>query len=211
MGVADSVSVILEQAGPKDPVFIDIPIGLRESEGLARGCDSGARSVLGKRASSVFSAPLRPVLAAADYPEANALSRQLSGKGLSKQAYNIMPKIREVDTLLLGSARARAALREVHPEVCFWSLAGRQAMSHNKKTQSGFDERLAVLTGYLPEARDLITRALLQFPRKLVARDDIVDAFVVALTASRQDSWRTLPPEPERDMHGLPMEIVYAI
>lgn len=211
MGVTGSVSAVLDQTGPQEPVFIDIPIGLREAEGTPRGCDRDARAVLGRRASSVFSAPLRPVLAAPDYPEANARSRQLSGKGLSKQAYNIIPKIREVDMLLQHSARARAALREVHPEVCFWSLAGRRAMSHNKKTQSGFEERLDVLRRHRPDAGDIVAQAMAQFPRKLVARDDIVDALVVALTASRKPSWRTLPAVPETDARGLPMEMVYAV
>jgi predicted RNase H-like nuclease len=122
-----------------------------------------------------------------------------------------MPRIREVDTLLQRSARARAVLREVHPEVCFWSLAGRRAMSHNKKTQSGFEERLDVLLRHRPDAADIVQQAMAQFPRKLVARDDIVDALVVAVTASRKHNWLTLPPAPETDARGLPMEMVYAV
>jgi hypothetical protein len=47
-------------------------------------------------------------------------------------------------------------LREVHPEVCFWALAGGRAMEHSKKTAAERRERLAVLMRYKPEAGVLI-------------------------------------------------------
>src|SRR5918993_2323593 len=65
-------------------VAIDMPIGL--SDDGVRACDVAARRLLGRAGSSVFPAPLRPVLEAADYVDACRLSVEASGKALSKQA-----------------------------------------------------------------------------------------------------------------------------
>lgn len=40
-------------------------------------------------------------------------------------------------------------------------------------------------------------------------RDDIIDALMLALSASHVAECVTLPPEPEIDAYGLRMEIVY--
>lgn len=63
---------------------VDIPIGLAD-EG-ARHCDKEARRVLGQpRASSVFPAPIRPVLAAECWEEACTIRERAAGKRMSKQ------------------------------------------------------------------------------------------------------------------------------
>ena len=82
-------------------------------------------------------------------------------------------------------------------------------MRFNKKQQAGFQERLAVLAKYLPTAHQWIEQALLAYPRKQVLRDDMVDALVCALSAQRATEISTLPQKPEKDEHGLPMQIAY--
>ena len=59
-------------------------------------------------------------------------------KGYHGRPTRSLPKIREVDSLLRESAKARRAVREVHPEICFWALAGGRPMRHSKKTERGF-------------------------------------------------------------------------
>ncbi len=208
-GVAPHISSIVAEAGAAEQVFIDIPIGLPESGPDGRRCDTEARRLLGQRASSVFSAPLRPVLSEHSYAQANLLSRELSGKGLSKQTWNICPRIREVDNVLRADAKARQILRETHPELCFCGLSGGRPMQHNKKTEAGFTERLMVLERHLPTAGDFVAASLARYPRSQVARDDIVDAVACALTASLPQYWRSLPTHAERDALGLPMTIAY--
>ena len=85
-------------AGTLAAAAIDIPIGLaaRRDPG---GPTSRRGRRLGPRRSSVFPAPARSVLAATTYEEACALSRAACGKAISKQLFNILPKIREVDAL----------------------------------------------------------------------------------------------------------------
>lgn len=189
-------------------VLIDIPIGLRSHEPEERDCDRLARRQLGRRGSSVFPAPSRCVLDCGSYAEANARNRACTGRGLSCQSWNIVPKIAEVDAFLRASALAQR-VREMHPELCFLSLNGGQAMQHNKKTAPGFAERLALLTRFCSGTERMVEQALASYPRKHVARDDVLDALVGAVTAALPGELERLPPHPDRDEHGLAMEIVY--
>lgn len=189
-------------------VLLDIPIGLRSEEPAERACDRDARQRLGPRRSSVFPAPARGVLDCVDYAAANARNRVGTGRGLSCQSWNIVPKIREVDAFLRSSP-LRHKVREMHPELCFWALNGGRAMRHNKKTTQGYRERIGLLKGLLPAAPGLVKRAMARYPRKQLARDDIVDALVGAVTAALPGELRTLPDTPELDATGLPMEMVY--
>jgi len=135
----------------------------------------------------------------------------LCGKGLTRQAFEIVPKIREVDDLLAESERARSMVREVHPELCFWAFGEGKPMRNGKKTDDGFRERMAVLEQLLPGCGEVVRSALSRYRRKEVLRDDMVDALVLAATAAAPDSTlRTVPATPERDSRGLPMEMVYS-
>lgn len=150
-GVVTNLDELITNAPDSALVLIDIPIGLRDQSPQPRGCDTAARKLLGaKRSSSVFAAPIRPVLREASYAAAPSESRQLSGKGLSQQAYGIAPKIRQIDDLLTTSERARSLVREAHPELCFWAFAGRP-MTHRKKTSEGFQNAWSYLSMFYPE------------------------------------------------------------
>lgn len=206
-GVVPKLSEIIAMAPDRSSVLVDIPIGLQDSAGN-RQCDVVARQLLrSPRASSVFSAPIRAVLGEADYSTANEISKRLSGKGLSKQAFAITPKIKEVDDLMRTDPKARSIVREVHPEVCFYGFSGGKAMKHNKKRQEGFDERLKLLRGLRSDIDSVVAQALAAHPRKDVAKDDTLDALVAALTGQKET--RTIPASPELDSHALPMEMVY--
>ena len=213
LGIAPTIGELVDRAPPGSRIYVDIPIGLREASGEPRGCDVQARKLLGpSRSCSVFPAPIRPVLRESVYSKANEKSRSLCNKGISRQAFAIAPKIREVDELFAQDAAARSMVREVHPELCFWGLAGGRAMAHRKKTEDGFKERLSMLRRFLPESPGLVDFALARHARKALARDDIVDALVALVTALGPESARrTVPDEPELDPRGLPMEMVYSI
>lgn len=208
-GLYPSLSSLVEATGLAGTVLIDIPIGLKAGLEGPRQCDVLARRHLGKRASSVFSAPIRELLEAATYPEANALSKALTGKGLSKQTWNICGKIREADRLLQTSDGARRRLREAHPELCFYGLNHDRPMQHAKRSKAGFEERRALLARYLPDIQAFLESTLADYPRSQLARDDVLDATVCALTASLPASWRHIPENGERDRTGLTMEIIF--
>lgn len=177
---------------------VDIPIGLPERQ--ARRCDIDARSLIGPRRSSVFPAPLRGVLGSASYEEAAERSRELSGKGLSRQSFSILPKIESVDVLMTPDLQY--SLVEVHPEVSFTMLSGRP-MGHHKATPQGRMERLSALAASFSDIEEHLARRL-----GGARPDDVIDAFVAAWSARRwvTGTYRRLGGELDR--RGLRMEII---
>jgi predicted RNase H-like nuclease len=186
-------------------VAVDIPIGLPERG--ARACDVAARELLGKpRGSSVFPAPLRALLAANSHEEASRLRERIERKRISIQAWLIVPKIAEVDRLLRRSAVARAAVHEVHPELCFYYLNGERPVAAPKRKAAGHDERLALLRAWCGDA---VNRALADRQRLTCAADDVIDACAALWSAERIAAGKAVvhPANPELDAQGLPMSI----
>lgn len=185
---------------------VDIPIGLMEQG--ARQCDFEGRRLLGRpRGGSVFPAPLRAVLAADSYEEACAARAKIEGKRLSIQTWGIMPKIREADKLLREKPELRRVIRESHPEISFYCMAGGKAMLYCKKRPAGREERLVLLRSRFGS---VIDEALSDRSRLACAADDLLDAFALLWTARRifrGDSF-TIPENPPLDGAGLPMQIV---
>jgi len=186
-------------------ILVDMPIGLPEHG--QRACDHAARACLKARRASIFITPTRAAVYADAYAAANEINRAHGGKGISKQAWNITRKIRELDALLRTTPRAAALIRESHPEIAFWALAAHE-MAHGKKSAAGHAERLAVLTAHNPRAPELYADALKQYRRKDAAPDDVLDAWVLAVTA-QSAALVTLPHTPPHDAYGLPMGITY--
>ena len=197
--------------GDASRILVDIPIGLPDSNKNQRACDSVARRLIGPRRSSVFPPPSRAALEPTTCREASEANSLEVGRKLSLQSWHLIPKVREVDRLLRIDSAARGRVREVHPEVCFWSFTGEQPMSFNKKRAAGRDERMAVLRRVDQKTTDAIVEtARKRFLRRCVAMDDILDALIAAYTA--EHGWsrhRSIPDLPEHDSLGLPMEMVY--
>lgn len=210
-GVVEKLEELVLRANPQDRIFVDIPIGLPEPSD-SRPCDKEARRVLGKpRSNSVFPAPPRVLLGSKTYDEARKVSLSLTGESLTKQAFSITDKIREVDELMRGSAKARRIVREVHPEVCFWALSAGKPMEHAKEAPEGRRERLRVLVRHNASARQTFNEARRGSSREVQA-DDILDALAIAVTGSSDPGTiRTLPASPTCDKEGLPMEMVYSV
>ena len=83
-------------------------------------------------------------------------------------------------------------------------------MRINKKKEEGFRERIAVLKSVRSTVEEEVKQMMSQFKRKDVAKDDIHDAFVAAITASANlTSLQTIPAQPKKDGFGFPMEMVY--
>lgn len=194
-----------------DLILIDIPIGLVDAGPGGRQCDIIARRLLGTgRASSVFTPPARPAMDAADHQTASTLNKRLTGRGISIQSWNIAPKIRQVDLLLRSDRQAPGRIREAHPELLFWALNGRSAMTRRKSRLDGYRERLAVLQRHFQPAETIAGAALSHYRRSQVARDDILDALVAAVTGYlSKGRLSTIPADPPGDAHGLAMEMVY--
>lgn len=191
-------------------VLLDMPVGLPQPENPRRECDILARRLLGKRGASVFSPPCREALEATGHEQACRVNRALLGCGLSIQAFNIGPKIRECDQLMRSKPLLRPLVLEAHPELAYAALNGGAPLGYNKRTRKGREQRLELLRTVLPEAPQVLERALREHPRRLAAEDDFLDALVLAWAASLgREGLASLPPEDVFDAMGLPMRIVY--
>ena len=151
-------------------VGIDMPLGLL-ADGW-RTADLLARRALGRRGSCVFAIPPRPVWEQPCYADANRLCRELTGRGMSAQAWGLRVKLLEAD---LFRAAAPVPCCEVHPELSFATLAG-APLADSKHSAAGREIR-----------RALLTEAGIELPARVpgAAEDDLLDAAAVAWSAAR--------------------------
>jgi predicted RNase H-like nuclease len=182
-------------------VAVDMPIGLIDAD---RDADRHARLLLPGRASSVFSTPPLAVVeawrsgAVTTHAEATALAVATTGKGISQQAWRLVPKIAAVDDEV---AQGLDAL-EVHPEVAFAVVAG-DALPR-KRSWAGITTRRAILARLGIELPD-------RFPGdEDAAPDDVVDAAIcawVADGAASGEALLTIPDTPTQHHRGRPIAI----
>ena len=217
-----------------DAVAVDMPIGLWAGGG--RACDKAAREVLGKRHRSIFPAPAADVLdlfpkmtsesfrnmtlpeRERDYNRAKTVNRDRTGKALNRQSFNLVPKIAEVRSYLLGlGAEERGRVHEVHPEVSFAALSAQKGgdrpfapMHHRKVAVQGLLERRDLLAGEFGETLDAL-EAKARCCEGDAAPDDFYDAVACLWTAWRvhKKECSALPSNARCDANGLPMRIVY--
>jgi len=201
-------------AAPERPcvVAVDMPIGLPERTGPGgRAAENGVRPLLGARQSSVFSVPSRAAIYADGYREACDIAQATSDppRKVSKQLFNIAPKIREVDQALRATPGAASRVFEVHPEVAFWRLNGERALDQPKKVKGvPYGPGLALRRGLLIAA-GFPAEVVAMTPPPGAAADDVVDALACAVIARRLHAGRArpFPATPGRDAYGLPIAI----
>ena len=211
--VCKSIEELCRRYTDADIILIDIPIGLKDSGIQERLCDLEARKILGSgRGSSVFPVPCRQAVYSQTYDEASEMNKNLLGRGLSKQAWGIVPKIREVDSFIVNNDYIKKKLIESHPEVCFCALSG-QPMQFSKKCCNGANERIAVLRKFYQNTDEVIKYALNSYIRKELALDDILDALCLAVTGLQglKKGFSVIPQKPETDLKGLDMRIVFHV
>ena len=185
---------------PPSFVAVDIPIGLLETpEKGGRECDRAARKILGRpRSSSVFSPPIRPALECRTFEEGREF-------GLNLQSFGILPKVRELDQIMTPGLQFR--IREAHPEVSFFTMAGLAPARAGKKKAEGRDERVNLLKQYFFQVESGLGR----FPASKATTDDILDAYACSWTAMRifRGGAGWLPDDPQKDEKDLQMAIWY--
>jgi predicted RNase H-like nuclease len=177
---------------------IDMPIGLPDAS--KRKADVLARSAVGPRWPSVFLTPVRAALQEPSHAAATRRSRELTGDGVSQQAFALRHRIMEVDRWVRSAA---VPAIEAHPEVSFATLAGAH-IRHGKKTWAGAALRRALLAQHGIVIPDDLGQVGEQ-----AAVDDVLDAAVAAWSARRYAAGaaRSYPDQPERFSDGHPCAI----
>jgi predicted RNase H-like nuclease len=135
------------------------------------------------------------VLDATDHADACERSRRAIGVGVSIQAWNLVPKIRELDAVMTPDRQRR--VRETHPELAFARLAG-EPMADPKRSPAGRSARCAA-----------VGLGVSDLPRLPGATpDDILDAIALVHSATAVlDGSATVLGDGERDERSLLMEI----
>ncbi|HAI82763.1 MAG TPA: DUF429 domain-containing protein [Chitinophagaceae bacterium] len=203
-------------------VLVDIPIGLPSSnEGFNkdRDCDLKSRSLLQRRKSSVFPVPVREALGAGIYEKASLINKKILGKGLSKQSYAIMDKIKQVDDFIINQIRFESSKNpqivvfESHPEIAFWGLNGGVEMHFAKRTTEGQKERIYLLDSIERGALSFFNEVLKRTNRSHVAADDIIDAICLSITCNllhkKREKAATVNGLKQEDALGVIMDIHY--
>jgi len=179
-------------------IAIDMPIGL--PDGGRRQADLLAREAVGPRWRSVFMTPVRAALAEDTYHAAARVSVQVTGGGISQQAYALRPRIIEADA---WAAASTVPVIEVHPEVSFATLAGAH-LPHPKRCWAGMVLRRSLLAG----AGITVPDDLGQLGAHAAA-DDVYDATAAAWSARRYATGTatSYPDPPQTFSDGHPAAI----
>ncbi len=194
-------------------IGVDMPIGLPDVVGPGgRRPEAEIRPRLGDRQSSVFAIPARAAVYADSYADACQRSLETSDppRKISKQAYYLFPKIRELDGLIRDDPGLAMILRETHPEAAFMTMNGGEPLDQPKKVKSVVHEPgMALRKRLLMEVADFGEDFLSRKPPKGVGMDDFLDACACAWVAQRiaQGAAQSFPARPERDANGIPMAI----
>jgi len=193
----ESIATVVADAehdGAVTSLGIDIPIGLPDES--RREADRLASAALGPRRATVFLTPIRSAMAAPNLTDANRISRQRTGLGVSAQAFALRAKVLEVDDWLRGTT---VRVVEVHPELSFAYLAG-AALTSRKATWAGAAQRRRLLADAGIELPDDLGLA-----GAMAGVDDVLDAAAVAWSARRVATGdaQCLPDPPERFGDGL--------
>lgn len=178
-------AAVLVAAWPEAAAIgVDIPIGFPGTP--LRDADRAARVFVGERRSSVFATFPRIVLEASTYDDAKMLCVERGWPKPSIQSYGMRHRILE----LTAVAEADERIIEVHPEVSFRELLGRPLAP--KRTAAGASAR-----------RLALAEAGIRLPELPYPEDDVLDAAVVAWSASRYARGHALPlPEGHRSRIG---------
>ena len=188
----------LLKAHPKKILLVDIPMGLPDK--FPRDIEPQARKLLPGRSGSLFPVPCRQAVYASSYEDACKTNSRYFGKKLSRQTWNICSKIREVDQLLCSDASLQEQVYESHPELAFYLLSP-DGPHHSKKTRDGIAERLNILASYYEPVHEYYDLTLRKYPRKLVARDDVVDVMILMVLGSVDQT--VLADSSDKDEQGL--------
>ncbi|CAN5730201.1 DUF429 domain-containing protein [soil metagenome] len=202
---SDSVIAVLDGLPDASAIAIDIPIGLNHCK--SRACDIEARRLIKPRHNSVFPAPDARVVHFRDYLTALAWSRDLCGKGISRQVHAIFWRIHDANNIITPGHQDRVV--EVHPELSFWALNSKSPLVFAKRSPEGFEIRRLLLQDAL--GIDIPYASELRRICRPAEADDVLDVMVAAWTAHRLALGiaERIPDQPESGVNGLRMEMVY--
>ena len=192
-------------------IFIDMPIGLT-SKNFEREVDIETRKLLPKKIkSSVFTPPCREALNTVKYKEANSINKEITGKGISVQSWNLNKKINELDYFLINNKNAVKIIHESHPELCFFKSNQSNPLLNNKKTKDGIEERMKILRTEIPNIDNIVSSTFKNNKSNKIKIDDILDSIILAISSKnwKSNGSRIIQQLENNDEKKIPISIYY--
>ena len=162
-------------------IGIDIP--LRLSSTVKRLAEIEARVLLKNRACTIFSPPTLNALTAKNYIDACKINFKECGKKISKQSWNLFPKIKEAQEFLENKSIIELGVFEVHPELSFMAMNDMNLIRASKKTVIGREIRIKLIQKFFPKFSFESVRN--KYKKNQVLDDDILDSVSVLWSTQR--------------------------
>lgn len=195
--------------GGVERILIDVPIGLLESGGDPRRCETLTRSVLGDRAATVPLTPVREATRKRNFQAAKRVNQRKAGWTLSERAFERCPAVAAIDDLLGEISDARGVFVESHPELCFRAFAG-EPLGYAGDVAAGYAERMRALAAFDRDAPPTVQAAAEATDGHALSIEAVLAAVALGYTARPgPGTLRTLPADPPTDGTGLPMRMAY--
>jgi predicted RNase H-like nuclease len=177
-------------------IGIDIPLQLSHTG--KRLAEVEARALLKKRACTIFSPPTLNALSAKNYIDACEVNFKECGKRISKQSWNLFPKIIEAHKFLENNSISKLGVFEVHPELSFMAMNDMNLVEASKKTDIGKEIRIKLIKKFFPTFSFELVRN--KYKKNQVLDDDILDSISVLWSTQRivDNIAQFVPKDPEK-------------
>ena len=177
-------------------IGIDIPLHL--SNKGARLAEIEARRLLKKRACTIFSPPTLKALSEKNYIDACDVNFQECGRRISKQSWNLFPKIKEAQKFVENNLISKLEVFEIHPELSFMAMNDMNLIEASKKTDIGKEIRISLIKKFFPTFSFQSIRN--KYKKNQVLDDDILDSISVLWSTQRivDNIAQFVPKDPEK-------------
>ena len=169
------------EGGNLSHIGIDIPLHLSHTG--KRFAEIEARSLLKNRACTIFTPPTLNALRAKNYIDACAVNFKECGNRISKQSWNLFPKIIEAHKFLENNSISKLEVFEVHPELSFLAMNDMNLIEASKKTDIGKEIRIKLIQKFFPSFSFESVRK--KYKKNQVLDDDILDSISVLWSTRR--------------------------
>ena len=177
-------------------IGIDIPLELSHTG--KRLAEVEARGLLKKRACTIFSPPTLNALSTKNYIDACEVNFKECGKRISKQSWNLFPKIIETHKFLENNSISKLEVFEVHPELSFMAMNDMNLVQASKKTDIGREIRIKLIQKFFPKFSFESVRN--EYKKNQALDDDILDSVSVLWSTQRivDNIANFVPKDPKR-------------
>jgi predicted RNase H-like nuclease len=193
--VLTSFAEVLDERPSFSVIALNAPVGyVDEAQVGGRTCDRMARALLGRRGSTIHSAPTRASLE----EETVVVDDHLDA------ITNVLLRRYKEVASEMAPYRQRTVF-EVHPELSFFQINGDVPLRWSKKTEAGWQERSDLLKMRVPGSERILETEI-----EGVTPSHLLDVAAMVWTARRifARAGTRLPADPEWDERGLRMEFV---